>query len=68
MIIQPTRQVLRCALLFSVVAFATTAAARQIRELRTYRGRIRFPGAGLYKQYCAVCHGSDLKRARAVSH
>ena len=36
MIIQPTRWVLMCAVLFSVVAFATTAAARP--ESRTLTG------------------------------
>ncbi len=60
MIIQPTRQVLMCAVMFSVVAFATTAAA-QDQKAAHLPGSNPVSGARLYKQYCAVCHGVDLR-------
>jgi mono/diheme cytochrome c family protein len=60
MIIQPTRWVLMCAVLFSVVAFATTAAA-QDQKAAHLPGSNPVSGARLYQQYCAVCHGIDLR-------
>lgn len=59
MIIRPTRQVLMCAVMFSVVAFATTAAAQDQKPAHL-PGTNPVSGARLYKQYCAVCHGMDL--------
>lgn len=60
MMIQPTRQVLMRAVMFSVVAFATTVAA-QDQKAAHLPGTNPVSGARLYKQYCAVCHGIDLR-------
>lgn len=60
MIIQLTRQVLLCVIMFSAFTFATTAAA-QDQKAAHLPGSSPVSGARLYKQYCAVCHGIDLK-------
>jgi mono/diheme cytochrome c family protein len=59
MIIQPTRQILMCAVLFSVVVFAITAAAQDQKAAHLPGNPVS--GARLYNQYCAVCHGIDLR-------
>jgi mono/diheme cytochrome c family protein len=60
MIIQPTRQILMCVVLFSVAAFAITAAARD-QKAAHLPGSNPVSGARLYQQYCAACHGIDLR-------
>ncbi|MGB8988843.1 MAG: cytochrome c [Candidatus Sulfotelmatobacter sp.] len=60
MIIRPTRQVFICAVVSSVIAFATTAAV-QDQKAAHLPGSNPVSGARLYKQYCAVCHGIDLR-------
>jgi mono/diheme cytochrome c family protein len=49
-----------CALLFSIVGIAATAAA-QDQKTAHLPGSNPVSGAQLYKLYCAVCHGIDLK-------
>ncbi len=48
------------AVLFSVVIFALIAAAQDQRTSHL-PGSNPVSGAQLFKQYCAVCHGVDLK-------
>lgn len=48
------------ALLFSVVGFALTVTAQEQRTAHL-PGSNPVSGAKLFRQYCAVCHGIDLK-------
>jgi mono/diheme cytochrome c family protein len=48
------------AVLFSVVGFASTVAAQDQRASHL-PGSNPVSGARLFNQYCAVCHGIDLK-------
>jgi mono/diheme cytochrome c family protein len=58
--IQPSRNVMLCAVLFTVVAFATTAATQDQKAAHLPSSN-PVSGARLYGQYCAVCHGLDLR-------
>jgi mono/diheme cytochrome c family protein len=49
-----------CAVLFSVVTFASAARAQDQKGAHL-PGSNPVSGAQLYRQYCAVCHGIDLK-------
>jgi mono/diheme cytochrome c family protein len=60
MIMRPTRQVLMCVAMFSAIVFATIAAAQDQKAAHLPASN-PVSGSRLYKQYCAVCHGIDLK-------
>jgi len=61
MIIRAIRNIaMWCAVLFSVVSFVPIAAT-QDQRVAHLPGSNPVSGARLYKQYCAVCHGIDLK-------
>jgi mono/diheme cytochrome c family protein len=49
-----------CAVLFLVVSFTRTGAA-QDQKAAHLPGSNPVSGQHMYKQYCAVCHGIDLK-------
>jgi len=60
MAIQPSRNVMMCAVLFSVVAFATFAATQDQKAAHLPSSN-PVSGARVCRQYCAVCHGLDLR-------
>lgn len=55
-----------CVVLVSVASFAATAVA-QDKKPAHLRGSDPDSGLQLYKRYCAVCHGNDLKGNGPVS-
>jgi mono/diheme cytochrome c family protein len=57
---------LLCALLFSLAGFSATAQA-QGKKSAHLEGSNPVSGLQLYKRYCAVCHGNDLKGNGPVS-
>jgi mono/diheme cytochrome c family protein len=57
---------LLCALLFSLAGFSATAQA-QNKKSTHLEGSDPVSGLQLYKRYCAVCHGNDLKGNGPVS-
>ncbi|MGC1967607.1 MAG: cytochrome c, partial [Candidatus Acidiferrales bacterium] len=58
--------VMSSAVLFSVVSFAAGGAPQE-QKAAHLPGSNPVSGARLYKQYCAVCHGNDLKGNGPVS-
>lgn len=55
-----------CALLVSVASFPAAAVPQDKKAARP-RGSDPDSGLQLYKRYCAVCHGNDLKGNGPVS-
>jgi mono/diheme cytochrome c family protein len=55
-----------CAVLVSVATFAATAVPQDKKPAHS-RGSDPDSGLQLYKRYCAVCHGNDLKGNGPVS-
>jgi len=55
-----------CVLLFSFASFSATARA-QDKKAAHLPGSNPVSGLQLYKRYCAVCHGNDLKGNGPVS-
>ena len=67
MVIRAIRNVaLPCALLFLSLAFAAAGPA-QNKKTAHLTASNPVSGAQLYKRYCAVCHGNDLKGNGPVS-
>jgi len=63
---------LSCALLFSVTSFSATNQAQaqtqsQDKKSSHLAGSNPVSGLQLYKRYCAVCHGNDLKGNGPIS-
>ena len=59
---------LSCVMLFSVAGFSATAQAQsQGKKSAHLAGSNPVSGLQLYKRYCAVCHGNDLKGNGPVS-
>jgi|SRR5271170_3351637 mono/diheme cytochrome c family protein len=58
--------VMSCALLFSLLSFAATAAP-QDKKAAHLPGSNPVSGLQMYKRYCAVCHGNDLKGSGPIS-
>jgi hypothetical protein len=57
---------LSCAQLFSLAGFSATAQS-QDKKPAHLAGSNPVSGVQLYKRYCAVCHGYDLKGNGRVS-
>jgi mono/diheme cytochrome c family protein len=57
---------LACTLLFSAAGFSATAQAQGKKSARL-EGSNPVSGLQLYKRYCAVCHGNDLKGNGPIS-
>ena len=57
---------LSCALLFSLTGFSATGQS-QDKKSAHLAGSNPVSGLQLYKRYCAVCHGNDLKGNGPVS-
>jgi mono/diheme cytochrome c family protein len=55
-----------CAVLVSVASFAATVGAQDKKPAHS-PGSEPVSGLQLYKRYCAVCHGNDLKGNGPVS-
>jgi mono/diheme cytochrome c family protein len=55
-----------CAITFSLVSFAS-AGPRQDKKAAHLLGSNPVSGLQLYKSYCAVCHGNDLKGNGPIS-
>jgi hypothetical protein len=55
-----------CALLFSLASLPATARA-QDKKAAHLQGSNPVSGLQLYKRYCAVCHGNDLKGNGPIS-
>jgi hypothetical protein len=55
-----------CVLLFSLASFPATARA-QDNKAAHLPGSNPVSGLQLYKRYCAVCHGNDLKGNGPIS-
>ncbi len=60
MMVRSFRNVLMRAVLFSLVSLGASAGA-QDQKTPHLPGSNPVSGARLYRQYCAVCHGIDLK-------
>jgi mono/diheme cytochrome c family protein len=64
---QPVRNTFfSCVLLFSLASFPSTARA-QDKKTAHLQGSNPVSGLQLYKRYCAVCHGNDLKGNGPIS-
>jgi len=55
-----------CALLFMLACIAAVARAQEKKSPHPLAS-VPVSGAQLYKRYCAVCHGNDLKGGGPVS-
>jgi mono/diheme cytochrome c family protein len=66
MVIRAIRNVMSCALLFSLVSCAAAGPDRN-KKTANLPGSNPVSGVQLYKRFCAVCHGNDLKGNGPVS-
>jgi mono/diheme cytochrome c family protein len=67
MVSQGIRKVIMlCAVAVSVASFAAAAAAQENKPAHL-PGSNPVSGLQLYKRYCAVCHGNDLKGNGPIS-